>query len=83
MKTNDLKAVSEALKELNESYSDFLCSMGETVRNVKMAKELWHDGHKPWLVKLGLALIVFPEPVVIDILRSLLIASGTVQSGIR
>lgn len=83
MKPNDLKALSNALKELNESYSDFMCSMVDTVREVKTAKRLWHDGQKPWLIKLGLALIVFPEPVVSDVLGSLLIAAGTVQEGLR
>ncbi|MEM2419840.1 MAG: hypothetical protein QXL38_02490 [Candidatus Bathyarchaeia archaeon] len=79
----DLKALSEALKELNESYNDFLHSMRDTVRDVKNAKKVWHDGQKPWLIKLGLALIVFPEPVVSDVLGTLLIAAGTVQEGLR
>jgi len=83
MKTKDLKALNEALKELNESYSDFLCSMKDTVKEVKATKKLWHNGEKPWLIKLGLALIVFPEPAISDILGSLLIAAGTVQEGIR
>lgn len=83
MKTSDLKALSEALKELNESYTDFLCSMKDTVREAKTTKKLWHDGQKPWLIKLGLALVLFPEPIVSDVLGTLLIAAGTVQEGIR
>ncbi|MEM1565554.1 MAG: hypothetical protein QW510_00485 [Candidatus Bathyarchaeia archaeon] len=83
MKTDNLKALSEALRELNESYSDFLCSMKDAVRGARTAKKLWYDGHKPWLVKLGLALIVFPEPVVSDVLGTLLVAAGTVQEGLR
>jgi len=83
VKNSDLKALSDALKELNESYNDFMCSMLDTVREVKTAKKLWHDGQKPWLIKLGLALIVFPEPIVSDVLGSLLIAAGTIQEGIR
>jgi hypothetical protein len=83
MKSSDLKALNEALKDLNESYSDFLCSMKDTVKEAKAAKKLWHNGEKPWLIKLGLALIVFPEPAISDILGSLLIAAGTVQEGIR
>jgi len=83
MDVNQLKTLSTALKELNESYNDFLCSMKDTVREAKTAKKLWHDGQKPWLIKLGLALIVFPEPAVSDILGTLLIAAGTVQEGLR
>jgi len=48
VKNSDLKALSDALKELNESYNDFMCSMLDTVREVKTAKKLWHDGQKPW-----------------------------------
>lgn len=83
MKNSDYKALSNVLKELNESYSDFLCSMKDTVRAAKAAKKLWHDGQKPWLIKLGLALVLFPEPVVSDALGTLLIAAGTVQEGLR
>ncbi|MCS7124062.1 MAG: hypothetical protein NZ932_01410 [Candidatus Bathyarchaeota archaeon] len=83
MKTSDLKAFSDSLRELNESYSDFLCSMKDTIREAKAVKKLWHDGQKPWLIKLGIALIVFPEPVISEILGSLLIAAGTVHEGLR
>jgi len=80
---NDLKALSKVLKELNESYVDFASSIASTVKEVKNTKKLWRDGQKPWLIKLGLALIVFPEPAISDILGSLLIAAGTVQEGLR
>ncbi|MEM3613103.1 MAG: hypothetical protein QXQ85_04660, partial [Candidatus Bathyarchaeia archaeon] len=63
--------------------ADFLQSLSGTVREVKASKKLWKNGNKPWLIKLGLALIVFPEPVLSDVLGSLLIAAGTVQEGIR
>lgn len=53
------------------------------MREVKVSKKLWNNGNKPWLIKLGLALIIFPEPVLSDVLGSLLIAAGTVQEGIR
>lgn len=75
--------MATALNELNDSYADFLQSLSGTVREVKVSKKLWKDGSKPWLIKLGLALIVFPEPVLSDVLGSLLIAAGTVQEGIR
>lgn len=83
MKTNDVKTLAEALKGLNEGYTDLLHSMADTVKEVKTAKKLWNNGEKPWLIKLGLALIVFPEPVISDVLGSLLIAAGTVQEGVR
>jgi hypothetical protein len=83
IENSDLKALSEALRELNESYLDFAPSMAGAVREMKNTKKLWHSGQKPWLIKLGLALIIFPEPAISDILGSLLIAVGTVQEGLR
>jgi hypothetical protein len=83
LKLEEAKAIANALNELNESYADFLQSLNGTIREVKASKRLWNGGNKPWLIKLGLALIVFPEPVLSDILGSLLIAAGTVQEGIR
>jgi hypothetical protein len=83
LKLEEAKAIANALNELNESYADFLQSLNGTIREVKASKKLWNGGNKPWLIKLGLALIVFPEPILSDILGSLLIAAGTVQEGIR
>ncbi|MEM3830037.1 MAG: hypothetical protein QXP36_12620 [Conexivisphaerales archaeon] len=83
LKTEEAKALATALNELNDSYADFLQSLSGTVREVKASKKLWKNGNKPWLIKLGLALIVFPEPVLSDVLGSLLIAAGTIQEGIR
>ncbi len=83
MKPDEAKALVNTLNELNESYADFLQSLSGTVREVKASKRLWNNGDKPWLIRLGLALIVFPEPVLSDVLGSLLIAAGTVQEGIR
>ncbi|MEM3577201.1 MAG: hypothetical protein QXX51_01930 [Candidatus Bathyarchaeia archaeon] len=83
MKLDEAKTVANAVNELTESYADLLQSLNGTVNTVKASKKLWNNGSKPWLIKLGVALVVFPEPVVSDILGSLLIAVGTVQEGIR
>jgi hypothetical protein len=83
LKPDEAKALATALSELNESYADFLQSLSGTVREVKASKKLWNNGSKPWLIRLGVALIVFPEPVISDVLGSLLIAAGTIQEGIR
>jgi hypothetical protein len=83
LKTEEAKAMAKTLNELNESYADFLQSLNGTIREIKASKKLWNGGDKPWLIRLGLALIVFPEPVLSDVLGSLLIAAGTVQEGIR
>lgn len=83
MKTEEAKTLAETLKELSESYGDLLQTMTDTTKEVKAAKKLWRKGHNPFLIKLGLALIVFPDPTISDILGAALVAAGTVQMGIR
>jgi hypothetical protein len=83
MKTEDAKALADALKELNESYGELLQTMKETTREAKTAKNLWRKGKSSRLIKIGLALIAFPDPTISDIIGSALVAAGMVQEGIR
>ncbi|MEM3579553.1 MAG: hypothetical protein QXL54_04965 [Candidatus Bathyarchaeia archaeon] len=84
MKTEEMKTTVNALKELSESYADLTQAIKGTVREVKTTKKLWRDENKSKLIKLGIALIVFPEPTPIsETIGALLVAAGTVQNGIR
>ena len=84
MNTNDMKATVNALNELNESYVDLIQAMKGTIKEVKTTRQLWQDGKKSKLIKLGLALIVFPEPTPIsETIGTFLVAAGAVQAGIR
>jgi len=84
MKTSDVKATVGALKELNESYVELIQAMKGTIKEVKTTRQLWQDGKKSRLIKLGLALIVFPEPTPIsETIGTFLVAAGAVQAGIR
>ena len=84
MKTDAMKGKIKAINETNESYVDLIQDMRGTIREVKAAKKLWKDGNKSKLIKLGLALIVFPEPTPIsETIGSFLVAAGMVQNGIR
>jgi len=84
MKTNDMKTTVDALKELDESYADLIQAMKGTVKEVKTTRQLWQNGKKSRLIKLGLALIVFPEPTPIsETIGTVLVAAGAVQAGIR
>ena len=79
-----MKATVNALKELNESYVDLMQAMKGTIKEVKTTRRLWQDGKKSRLIKLGLALIVFPEPTPIsETIGTFLVAAGAVQAGIR
>jgi len=84
VKTDEMKNVVNALNELNEDYADLIQAMKGTVKEVKATKQLWRDGNKSRLIKLGLALIVFPEPTPIsETIGTCLVAAGAVQEGIR
>jgi methyl-accepting chemotaxis protein len=84
MKTDEVKTMVNALNELNESYGDLIQAMKGTVKEVKATKQLWRDENKSKLIRLGLALIVFPEPTPIsETIGAVLVAAGTVKEGIR
>jgi hypothetical protein len=83
MKTAEIKALTASVKELSEDCADLAYSLKGTERDIKMTKRLWKGGNKPFLIKAGLALIAFPEPLVSDALGTLLLAAGTLQQGIR
>ena len=83
MKTTEVKTMVDVLNELNEDYSDLMESMKGAIKEVKTTKQLRRDGSKSILIKLGLALIAFPDPTISDVIGTLLIAAGTVQKGIR
>lgn len=83
MTTEKVKTMSTVVNELGESYSDLLHSLKETTTELRATKKLWRNENKSPLIKIGLALIAFPDPTISDVLGSLLVAAGTVQMGIK
>jgi hypothetical protein len=84
MKTEEMKTVTHAVNELNESYVDLIQTMKGTIKEARATKQLWREYNKSKLIKIGLALIVFPEPTPIsETVGSVLVAAGAVQQGIR
>lgn len=83
MKNEEAKTIATAANELGESYADLIQAMKETAREARATKKLWRSGNNSMLIKLGLALIAFPDPTISDVVGSLLVAAGTVQAGMR
>jgi len=83
MKPDEAKMMVEALNELSESYVDLAQAIRGTARSAKATKQLWRNGKRSHLIKVGLALIAFPDPTVSDVVGSALVAAGVVQEGIR
>jgi hypothetical protein len=84
MKPENIKAATEAVKELSESYVDVIGAVKTTAYTVKDTKKLWRAGNKSRLIKIGLSLIVFPEPTPIsETVGACFVAAGAVQQGIK
>lgn len=84
MKTDEVKTMANALKEMNENYVDLMQSVKETIKEVKTTRKLWRDENQLSLIKLGVKCIVFPEPTPIsETIGTCLVAAGVVQKGIR
>jgi hypothetical protein len=84
MKPDQVKAATEALKELNESYIDVIGAVKSTAKVAADTKKLWKEGNKSRLIKIGLSLIVFPEPTPIsETVGACFIAAGAIQKGIK
>ena len=84
MNPEQAKTATKALKELNESYIDLLGAVKSTGRDAEAAKKLWREGNKSRLIRIGVALILFPEPTPISEIIGLgFLAAGAVQKGIQ
>ena len=84
MNPEDLKIRVSALSELSESYCDLLNTVNGTIKELKATRKLWKSGNESKLIKLGLALIVFPEPTPIsETVGACFVAAGAIQKGIR
>jgi len=84
MNASEAKGATNALKEIKEDYIQLKHSVQSTVREAKNSNEqLWREGKKPTLIKVGLALIAFPDPTISDVVGSVLVAAGTVQEAVR
>jgi hypothetical protein len=84
MKPEQFKSATTALNELSESYIDLLGAIKGTANTAEATKKLWREGKKSRLIKIGVSLIVFPEPTPIsETVGACFIAAGAVQKGIQ
>ena len=84
MKVEEAKTAAKALSELNESYGELFGAIRGTADGAEASKRLWRAGNKSRLIKIGVALVVFPEPTPIsETIGACFIAAGAVQKGIQ
>jgi len=83
MKANETKTTVNALNELNESCRELTKAMKGTIEEARATKQLSRQRNNQILIKLGLALIAFPDPTISDVVGAFLVAAGTVQQRIQ
>ncbi len=87
METKELANLTSSVKEITknhvEMHADASHSVKSTTTTAGAVKKLSKKGNKNFLIKAGMALIVFPEPIVSDALGTTLLAAGAIQEGIK
>jgi hypothetical protein len=87
LKTEEIKntanTAAKAAIELYENRKDTYDALKGTKQQAGTCKKLSKCGNQSLLIKAGLALVVFPEPIISDLLGTSLIAAGAIQQGIK
>ncbi len=87
MNTKEFKDLTASIKEMSKNHLETRTDAAGSVRIATncagAVNKLYKSGNKSFLIKAGLALLVFPEPVVSDMLGTTLLAAGAVQQGIK
>ena len=84
MKKEDAKTAVQTLRELSESYVEVGRAVKDSDLQVNQLRKLSRDGNKSRLIKIGLSLIVFPEPTPIsETVSACFVAAGVIQQGIK
>jgi len=84
MKVEETKAAIEAVAEATKERNELAIAIKNNGQVASDIKKVFREGNKSKLIKLGTALIVFPEPTTVSALVGAgLVVAGTVQKGIR
>jgi nitrogen regulatory protein PII len=83
VKPEELKNVAVMLRELGLSYDETLVAVRGVAKDSHFVGRLWREDDKGRLVKIGLALIAFPDPIVTDVIGAILVSAGVIQAKIK
>ena len=84
MNNEEAKVLTTSIKVISKEHASTAILVGSSIADsTACAKKLWKSGNKSLLIKAGLALLVFPEPIVSDVLGTSLLVAGAVQQGIK
>src|SRR3990170_5479271 len=87
VKSKELKNWADALRESASNRTETAhilhSSMKGFTGELQSTQKLWRKGGNPVLIKVGLALIAFPDPTISDIIGSALVAVGLIQLKVK
>ncbi len=87
MNTKEAENLVEVLRELSQSRKETVDSVGSAMQGyteeLRHTQKLWKQKNSSWLIKAGLALLVFPDPTISDVVGAAMIAAGLVQLKMR
>jgi hypothetical protein len=81
---NTATFVAQTATEVGQSCQETCTALRNTKELAIINQKLWKAGNKSKLIKIGIALIVFPEPTPIsEIVGVGFLAAGAIQKGIK
>jgi len=84
LKLEDAKTAIKALSEVTEGQKESYGIISDVGKHAEDTKKLFREGNQSKLIKLGVALIVFPEPTPIsEIVGGSMVAAGAIKKGIQ
>jgi hypothetical protein len=82
-KVEEFTVATNSLETLSKDRAAIADSIRGATKDAGGTKKLWKSNNRPFLIQAGLALLVFPEPIVSDALGAALLAAGAVQEGVK
>ncbi len=87
MNTKELNDLTSSVKEVTKNHVemevDTAQSIKATTNSAGSVNRLYKSRNKNFLIRAGMALLVFPEPIISDALGTTLLAAGAIQEGIK
>ena len=83
MKKEEIKTLTAALQELGLNHEDAVKVISEAVKESHSVENMSKTSGNSLLIKVGLLLIAFPDPTISDILGTLLVSAGLIQTKIK
>jgi len=87
VKPKELKKQVEMLNEVNRDYAEMGAILHDSLKGVaretRSLNKLWRSKSRSKLVKIGMALILFPDPTISDVVGTAMVAAGVVHDRIK